>query len=254
MTERAPIPDVVLERYRLGELPPPVGQQIAALVRDDAALRRRLEALERSDQELRASGAIDALASRVRDRAGVGGADGPAARRRRASYWIVPAMAAATIAIVVLARTASPPPADADGRIKGARPALALYRRTATGSETRADGAIARPGDLVRVGYRGAGRAYGVIFSIDGRQAVTMHFPPQGDRAAPLTRGATILLDRAYELDDAPLWERFYFVAGDTPFDIAPIVAAARRTPSGALALPRGLEQATFSLQKEGRP
>ena len=38
------------------------------------------------------------------------------------------------------------------------------------------------------------------------------------------------------------------------PFDVAPIVAAARRAPSAALALPHGLDQATFSLQKEVRP
>ena len=129
-----------------------------------------------------------------------------------------------------------------------------MYRRTSGGSETLADGAVARQGDLVRVGYRSAGHAYGVIFSIDGRQTVTMHLPREGDRAAPLAREATVLLDRAYELDDASLWERFYFVAGDAPFDVAPIVAAARRAPSAALALPRGLDQATFSLQKEARP
>ena len=38
-----------------------------------------------------------------------------------------------------------------------------------------------------------------------------------------------MLLDQAYELDDAPRWERFYFVTGDTPFAVAPIVDAARR-------------------------
>ena len=189
----------------------------------------------------------------MRSRVGAHDRRVPAVRRRVTSYWVVPAVAAAAIAIAVLARTS--PSGDAGGdRIKGAHPALALYRRTSGGSETLADGAVARQGDLVRVGYRSAGHAYGVIFSIDGRQTVTMHLPPEGDRAAPLAREATVLLDRAYELDDAPLWERFYFVAGDAPFDVAPIVAAARRAPSAALPLPRGLDQATFSLQKEARP
>jgi hypothetical protein len=131
-----------------------------------------------------------------------------------------------------------------------ARPALALYRRTAAGSESLADGSVARAGDLVRVGYRSAGHAYGVIFSIDGRGHVTMHLPPAGGRAAPLGRETTVLLDTAYELDDAPLWERFYFVASDAPFGVAPVVDAVRR----AAALPKGLEQSTISLQKEDRP
>jgi hypothetical protein len=254
MTDRPPLPDVVLERYRLGELPPGEADRIATRMREDAALRERIDALDRADEALRASGAIDAVAAGVRRRAGTH-AHAPAAGRSLASYWIVPAIAAAAIAIVVFARTSPAPNSDSGAdRIKGARPALALYRRTAGGSETLADGAVARQGDLVRVGYRGAGHAYGVIFSIDGRQTVTMHLPPDGDRAAPLGHDATVLLDRAYELDDAPRWERFYFVAGDAPFDVAPIVAAARRAPSAALALPRGLDQATFSLQKETRP
>jgi hypothetical protein len=70
-----------------------------------------------------------------------------------------------------------------------------------------------------------------------------------------------VLLAQAYELDDAPLWERFYFIAGDTPFDVAPVMQAARDaaakasgSPPAGLALPRGLEQTSFTLQKESRP
>ena len=112
----------------------------------------------------------------------------------------------------------------------------------------------------MRVGYHAAGKSYGVIFSIDGRGAITMRLPPAGDQAVPLARDATVLLDQAYELDDAPQWERFYFITADMPFPVAPVVAAARRgttaerAPATSLILPRGLEQATFSLQKEARP
>lgn len=254
MTCRAPIPDILLERYRLGELPPGDAAPITEQLRADPALRERLDALDRSDDELRRDGAMAALASRVRGRVRPPRphAD-PAPRRGAAAAWLVLAVTAATIVIAVLART-SWPPADAGAdRIKGLRPALAVFRRTGSGSETLADGAIARRGDVVRVGYRAAGRAYGVIFSVDGNRTVTMHLPPQGYRAVPLAHDPTVLLDRAYELDDAPLWERFYFIAGDAPFDVAPIVAAARAGPA-SLALPRGLAQATFSLQKEARP
>jgi len=252
MSALSPLPDVLLERFRLGELPPREADRIADRIRADPTLHNRLDALDRSEKELRGSGALDAIAAGVRGRLDAG--RHTAAPRRSASYWIVPVLAAATIAIAILTRMPSAPRRDADDRIKGLRPALTLYRRTPSGSETLADGAVARRGDVVRVGYRAAGRAYGVIFSVDGRQTVTMHLPPQGDRASPLVHEPTVLLDRAYELDDAPLWERFYFVAGDRPFDVAPIVAAARRAPAAALDLPRGLEQATFSLQKEERP
>jgi hypothetical protein len=97
--------------------------------------------------------------------------------------------------------------------------------------------------------------------SIDGAGNVTMHLPPAGDRAAALKHETTVLLDQAYELDDAPRWERFYFVAGESPFDVAPVMQAARDAaakisglPPAGLALPRGLEQSGFTLQKESRP
>ena len=129
------------------------------------------------------------------------------------------------------------------------------------GSETLADGAVARQGDVIRVGYRAAGRAYGVILSIDGRGHVTMHLPTGGDRAMALGREPTVLLDQAYELDDAPRWERFYFITGEAPFPIAPIVASASApsqrpaaTPYPHCPSPQAFEQSVVSLQKVSTP
>ena len=274
--EQEHVPDVLLERYRLKELPPDEAARLDDRIRRDETLRQRLEALDRSDEEIRRRYPPDALAARIRQR--IEANDGAPARatRRRIAYWAVPlaVAAAVTLLVVVVPRTADSPGAapisapttgtDSE-RIKGLSPTLALYRRTAQGSETLADGAVARAGDLLRVGYRAAGKQYGVILSIDGRGEVTVHLPPQADRAAPLKRDGAmgamdvVLLDQAYELDDAPQWERFYFVTGDTSFAVAPIVdaaraaAAAHRSPPAALALPPGLEQCTFSVQKEAR-
>jgi len=159
-------------------------------------------------------------------------------------------------------RPLSPPPApDAAERLKGSGPRLALYRRTADGSEPLADGGLVRRGDLIRVGYQAAGRAYGAILSIDGRGAVTRHWPPQGLVAAPLSRDGVVLLDDAYELDDAPRWEAFYFVTSDEPFDVEPLLGAARAAVSrGGGASPPSIElrpdlgQTMFVLKKEDTP
>jgi hypothetical protein len=256
------VPDILLERYRLNELPKDEADRMAARLGQDARLRERLAALEASDEELRRGSMAERLEQGTRRKLAEAGA-----KPRRASlYWALPAMAAAVVVVIAVAARTAPPPADgqpaaAEDRVKGIGPALALYRRTAEGSETLADGAVARKGDLIRVGYRAAGRSYGAIVSIDGGGSVTMHLPPAGDRAAPLKHEPTVLLEQAYELDDAPLWERFYFIAGDAPFDIAPVMQAARdaaarasRLPAAGLALPRGLQQSNFTLQKESRP
>jgi hypothetical protein len=258
------VPDILLERYRLNELPNDEADRLAALLAHDSRLRERLAALEASDEELRGSGVPDRLEAGARQKLA-----GKAEARHGAVYWAVPVAAAIALVAISFARITAPSnggsPAvrstDGPDRIKGLEPALALYRRTAEGSETLADGAVARQGDLIRIGYRPAGHSYGAIVSIDGAGNVTMHLPPSGDRAAALKHETTVLLDQAYELDDAPRWERFYFVAGESPFDVAPVMQAARDAaakisglPPAGLALPRGLEQSGFTLQKESRP
>jgi hypothetical protein len=265
------IPDLILEPYRLGELPKAEADRVSRLLSEDPALRERQAALDQSDDEIARAYPAGWLAQRIRARlpAPAGAGFG----------WRVPLAIAATVALValVIPRWIVPPgggvaprggvaphggvaPAPSEDRIKGLQPSLAIYRRTASGSETLADGSVARAGDQLRVAYTGAGRTYGVILSIDGRTNVTVHLPVEGDRAAPLTSGHAILLDQAYELDDAPGWERFYFVTGEKPFAVADIVNAARKADGGVrgtpapLALSRELTQSTFTIQKEARP
>ena len=241
------VPDVVLERYRLNELPENSARAIEAMLAADAELQARLDALEISDDEIH---------RQYRDRITLH--DVPALSRRRVLRVATAALAVAAAVILVLVIPRAP-----TERVKGTigtRPALSIYRSTAAGSERLADGQLVHAGDLLRVGYASGGRPFGVILSIDGRGAVTLHLPPAGDRAVRLQPGSNILLDAAYELDDAPRIERFYFVTGNEAFAVGPVMQAARRAvgeggaalPS-ALVLPAGLDQVTFAIQKEER-
>jgi hypothetical protein len=265
------VSDIMLERYRLGELPPREREPLDARLPHDDDLRARLDALQRSDEAIRRAHVPELLTAGIRARLEAAGPSTEAAQRHRAMYWAAPALLGALVLllIAVVPRTAergdrgdgmSTAAGTTEDRIKGLHPTLTFYRRTANGSETLADGAVAHTGDLLRVGYRAAGRAYGVIVSVDGRRHVTLHLPSHGDRAAPLKHEPTVLLDDAYELDDAPLWERFYFVTSDEPFTVQSVLAAAEQaartpgTPPATLALPHAFEQSTFSLQKEARP
>ena len=264
-----PVPDIVLERYRLGEAGAAEKESLERRLAEDEALRARLATLEGSDAEIRQRYPDEWLAGRVRERL----REARAGRRAPTRSWTLAAAAAAALVLlgVVVPRldraplTPTPQAAGAlDGgdRVKGLKPALAIYRKKASGSETLADGALAHAGDLVRVAYRSAGRAYGVILSIDGSGAVTLHLPQAGaSAAAPLEAGESVLLDRSYELDAAPQWERFYFVTADAPFDVSTVLAAARGTAAAAhadapasLALPSSLDTATFTLRKGEAP
>ena len=304
------VPDLVLERSRLGELPASEQDSLRQHMEAEPELRARLEALERSDGELRRRLDSAFLATRVRERLAArrAGSSAPVPPGGWWRAWPVPAglAVAATVAVVLVLRPMAPaprldvpagapatptpsapqvspdapalpaPPAPSTGRApsappstpggepgvrtKGLRPSLSLFRKTADGSETLADGDVAREGDVIRIGYHAFGRRYGVIVSVDGRGAVTRHFPERSATAAALEPSEVVLLAHAYRLDDAPAWERFFFVTADAPFPVAAVEDAARRlagepgmagpVPAG-LPLPKALEQSTFLLTKE---
>src|SRR5262245_1850946 len=220
-----PIADVTLERYRLRELPADVTARLDKRLRADDELRRRLDALQQSDDQMHASNRLELIATGVGDRlAARQGTTAGAASTAPIRRWAMPVLVAAGILLAIVLPRLTSAPGEDEERIKGFQASLALFRRVGAGSETLADGAVARQGDLIRVGYRAAGRRYGMILSIDGRGHVTVHLPDRGERAVPLHHEPTVLLDQAYELDDAPRWERFYFVTADQPFVIAPVI------------------------------
>jgi len=241
------LPDIVLERYRLNDLPAAEYNRLRDRLSRDAALRTRLESLDQSDIEIGRNYQPEIFIRRVHERL-------VEPRRRLFPALVLPAVLVAALILVILLPRLGPTTVDGD-RIKGALPGLTVYRKTGTGSEMLTDGAIAHSGDVIRLGYRAAGKPYGVILSIDGRGVVTMHLPPNGEQAAPLQNEPAVLLDKAYELDDAPRWERFYFVTAETSFPVQPVMDAARRAASNAgqtqLELPQGLGQSIFLLQKQ---
>ncbi|WP_052297640.1 hypothetical protein [Leadbettera azotonutricia] len=71
-----------------------------------------------------------------------------------------------------------------------------------------------------------------MIFSIDGRAVVTLHYPYKENMSPRLVTGKQVLLDEAYTLDDAPLFECFFLVAGEKPLDANVILGLARKLAS----------------------
>src|SRR5262249_42072514 len=138
------IPDLLLERYRLDELPAAVHATIAREAAADALVRARLNDLAASDAEILERYPAGVLTRRRLPPS-----------RRMPIVMLAGALTAAVIALVVAVPRTIVPAVDEGTRIKGGsgRPALAVYRRTAAGSERLADGDVARAGDLLRIGY-----------------------------------------------------------------------------------------------------
>lgn len=257
------LPEWLVERAALGEVPAASRSRIA---RADAAelAARTAELRERDAAELRAHPAEPALAAIERE---VARARSTRRARRRGMQAGFLAVAGAAVALVLVLRprggdqttrpaeqTGSAPAEVESTRVKGDLRLIA-YRKAASKAERLAPGATVRAGDVLQLRYNGAGRRHGLIASIDGAGAVTLHFPDSEDAATDLPSRTTDL-PHAYALDDAPRFERFFFIADDQPIDVATTLArlralAARPDSDRApLELPPHVRQLSLLLHK----
>lgn len=142
-------------------------------------------------------------------------------------------------------------------RIKGMEPSLRIYRAGDGKAELLNEGAVAETFDLLQLEYNGAGAGFGAIVSLDGRGAVTLHYPGSPEDVPQLDSGS-VLLPYAYQLDNAPRFERFFFVTSREEFSPGTILAAARRlladsdnATTGRLDIPDRFEQTSVTILKE---
>lgn len=249
MSDRDLIPDLLLERLRLGELDPVAAERLRASM--SPADEARLAAMAADDARLLAERPPRVVAAAVAARA-----SRPA--RRSMALWLAPALVAAGALAVFALRGVEPigpetplATADAGVRAKG-DDRLLVYRRVGEGEELLADEAAAGPGDVLQLALSLKAGGYVVVQSVDGAGAITAHFPPEGAPAGPLDAGRHAL-DHAFALDDAPAFERFVMVTADAPIDPDAVRAALAATPDGPLALPDGWRQSSVTLRKAAR-
>ncbi len=251
------VPDILIEQLLLGELPEARARQL----REDPEVRARLAELQASNREILERYPPEVMVKRIgwrleRERQG---------HARPTRRWTLPRLApAAGFAALLLAAgavlvTVAPWRERTElTRLKGSRPHLVIYRKTDGGAEALAEGSGIRAGDVLQIAYVAASRKYGVIFSIDGRGVLTLHYPASPASPGLLAEQGEILLDYAYRLDDAPGFERFFLVTSDRTLPVAEVLEAGRRLATdprqarrSSLGLPAGLEQWSVLLAKK---
>jgi hypothetical protein len=142
-------------------------------------------------------------------------------------------------------------------RLKGNGAYLTVYKQTDTGAQALENGDAVAERSNLQVGYVAGTNQYGTILSIDGRGTVTLHFPVSAGADQSLEGGGEVLLPFSYALDDAPDFERFFFVISENPFSVNEVLEAARNlaeephtAKSQDLRLTKGLEQTSLLLLK----
>jgi hypothetical protein len=270
---RAPVPDLLVERLALGELSPEEAARVREALGDEA--EARLSALAKDAAELLARLPPARVAEQVRRRLAAREPAVATPSRGGLSSWI-PALAlgaaAAILAWLFLRPDVSPPaatpiahndvvvPGTDDGEtvfVKGGA-RMWIDRIGPAGAHRLSSGDAVANGDRLQVHYDAADHELGVIVSIDGGGATTLHFPSEPDDAPTLAGGGGVALDHSYELDDAPGFERFFFVTAprESDLDVQLVLASARElasTPAARTAplrLPAPLGQTSILLSK----
>jgi hypothetical protein len=272
MAERR-VPELFVEQVLLEEVPPKRRAGIEAALGVEE-LEQRLQDIRRSDEQILSRYPPAEMAARIQARLdaprsgpqtagwrGLRALPRSARPLGRAARISVPlALAAAAVLAVAfiprLLRTGSAPGSTMieATRVKGA-PQLLIYRESAGGGELLADRAVVREGDRLQIKYVPAGRAYGAIVSVDGRGAVTLHYPESAAGSTRLGNENGAALDWSYTLDDAPGFERFFFVTAPREFAASVVFDSAKRLAgagarSGPLEVPEGFEQTSVLLTK----
>jgi hypothetical protein len=254
------LPDWLVERAALDEVPRASRDRVDAA--DPGELAERVAAL-RADSAAElvrhpagpAVAQIEARIAAARER-----------ERRRLRWWGGLGVATTAVAAIAVVRLAAPgvvEPASPDEeitRVKGT-PRLLVFRQVGDQAERLAADAFVRAGDVIQVRYNPAGQSHGLIASMDGAGVVTLHFPPSEDAPPEETAMSPkrTALPSAYALDDAPRFERFFFVTSSEPIDVQHVLAAVRElarredSATAALELPDGLRQWSLRLRKVDR-
>jgi hypothetical protein len=251
------VPDLLIEQLLLGELPEPRARELA----EDPQVRARMEELRASNREILERYPPEVMAKRIGWRLEK---EREASVRPAPRRWSLPRLAPAAgfAALVLVAGAVLVSVAPWRDRGQAARPKgyphLVIYRKTDGGAETLPENGGIRAGDVLQIAYVAAARKYGVIFSIDGRGVLTLHFPASESAPSLLQPEEETKLDYSYRLDDAPGFERFFLVTSNRNLSVAEVLAAGRRLASdprqarqGNLELRAGLDQWSMLLGKQ---
>jgi hypothetical protein len=249
------LPDWLVERAALEEVPSVCRDRIERADRQELAARVA-QLREENAAELSAYPAGPAVALIERRVVEV------RRRRRRRQLTMVTLAAAAAVLLVAWPRTTAAPEQVAMGdeevtRAKGAA-RLTVFRQAGDHAERLDEDALVRAGDSIQVRYSAGGKLYGLIASVDGAGVVTLHYPANADAPALATALAQkpTSLPQAYVLDDAPQFERFFFITSEDPIEVAPTLGALRtfakrgNSATASVDLPVGLHQWTIRLRK----
>ena len=108
---------------------------------------------------------------------------------------------------------------QSDTRIKGMDARMEVWKKTPAGIVQLNDLDEVSEGDEIQLRYAVPEKCFGLLFSMDGNGALTLHMG-NGEKSVELAPGKMNSLPFAYKLDNAPYFEKFFFVTSSNEFAV----------------------------------
>ena len=237
------IPDWKLERFLTGDLPEEEMNKLRELEANDAVFANRVKMLREDNKAILSKLPFETLAANLGTVTETAGTVAKNAPRFTLVKFAVAAMFIFAVAMVAffaqretsvmnervgsdvanvngsqntqvaLAETQS------DTRIKGLDARMEVWKKTQAGIVQLNDLDSVGEGDEIQLRYAVPEKCYGLLFSMDGNGALTLHMG-DGVKAIELAPGKMNSLPFAYKLDDAPYFEKFFFVTSPREFAV----------------------------------
>ena len=260
-----------IERYVHRGLPFKRMREIKKQMKKDVRLREEIEKVKKSDRDFKNKFPADLIIPKIIDRyhEQTNGGESKILRSRKVSrkwFFAAPALAVVLLLAIIMRPPKEPVQSSViqeDIILKGqqnidfSKPQLIIHRKKNSDVEVLQNGARGRAGDLLQLAYVAAKQSYGVILSIDGNGKVTLHYPLEKNNPTSLTE-EKYYLPEAIELDNAPQFERFFFITSNSNLNVETIMQVARKLADDPikakkekLDLPEGFKQVSINIIKE---
>jgi hypothetical protein len=236
-----------LERYILNELPTRRMKEINQQLKEYPGLRAAVEKLRNSNNDILNQYPPDSIVPQILSQYKIEKGRKEQVTPTRPVFFrrllaASPAFAIALVLFFILfpfqkdRGDLTKPMTPSDGtRPKGeqtfdmTKPNLLIFRKKNDKVELLENRVKAKAGDLLQIAYITANEKYGVILSIDGYGTVTLHHPDRNDQSTILKDKKKVYLSSSYELDDAPGFERFFFITSMSEINVEDVIQKARK-------------------------
>lgn len=237
------IPDWKLEKYLTGDLPAEEMREIRDMEATDEIFAGRVKMMREDNAAIlkklpfeKLSEKMDAMSARAG--ASKNGA-GNVVNFRLVKFAAAAALVLAVVSVALFSqRELTAPAVEGNGaqvmdvamvtevensmgdtRIKGLDARMEVWKKNGDSAVQMSNLDEAHEGDEIQLRYSVPEKCYGLLFSMDGNGTLTMHMA-EGNKAIALEPGKMTTLPFAYKLDNAPKFEKFFFLTSRDTFEL----------------------------------